>query len=263
MSAPSTQRAGALSLGLVVWLTLGFLVLPSLVVIPMSFGGRGTLAFPPKEFSLDLYVDFFTQSEWVEAARLSALVALGSTALALLLAVPAAYGLVRSEFKGKAVITFFLMSPIVIPNVIIGLSLYIYFANLSFNQGFVRLVFGMAIVSAPFILITVMAGLRDLDPNLEIAATTMGASRLTVFKEVTVPLIGPHILSGALLAFLISFDEVVVAYFLSRVGYTTLSVKMFSSIQWELSPILAAVATMLIIIATALCIIVALFQKNR
>jgi putative spermidine/putrescine transport system permease protein len=125
-----------------------------------------------------------------------------------------------------------------------------------------RLVAAHGIVTLPFVIMTVSAGLRHIDPVLERAATVMGASRITVLRRVTLPLLTPSIVSGGLFAFLISFDEVVISWFVARPGDTTLPVRMFSSIQFDVSPVLAAISTMLTALSVVICVAVAAVQKD-
>jgi putative spermidine/putrescine transport system permease protein len=156
-----------------------------------------------------------------------------------------------------------LLSPILVPIIVIALGLYFYFASLGITGSELALVMGHAVYTTPFVIVTAMAGLRHVDQNLETAATIMGAGPIYTFFRVTLPLLKPAMFAGGLFAFLMSFDEVVVAYFISKAGSTTLPVKMFSSIQWEISPVLAAVSTFLTVVSLVICLIGALFQKKE
>lgn len=247
----------------VAWAVLAFLLLPSLVVIPMSFGNSRELVFPPPSYSLDLYRMYFTGDEWLGPTWLSVRVATWTTLLSVLLGVPAAYGLVRSRFRGQRFIMLFLLSPIMVPAVVVALGLYIYFVRAGIANGELRLVLGLTVVTMPFVIVTATAGLQEIDPNLERAATIMGAGPITVLLRVVLPLLRPALTGGALFAFLMSFDEVTIAWFVSRAGYTTLPIKMFSSIQWEISPVLAAISTMLTFFSAAVCLLVALLRSKR
>jgi putative spermidine/putrescine transport system permease protein len=178
-----------------------------------------------------------------------------TTALPLAVGVPAAYALARGRFPGKRLLALFLLSPIMVPGVVIALALYIYFARIGLRDGDVRLVLGHIVATLPFVIVTASAGLRQVDPALETAATIMGASRFTIFRKVTLPLIRSSMLAGGLFAFLISFDEVVISWFVARADTTTLPVKMFSSIQWEVSAILAAISTMLTVLSVLVCVL--------
>ncbi|MCC7047023.1 MAG: ABC transporter permease [Alphaproteobacteria bacterium] len=249
--------------GIAAWLILGFLVLPSLIIIPIGFGNSNEIIFPPNRFGIDLFVRFFTEPGWVSATLVSLRVACVTTLLSVLVGVPAAYALSRGRFPGKRLLALFLLSPIMVPGVVIAVALYIYFARIGLRNGDARLVLGHVVATLPFVIVTASAGLRQVDPALETAATIMGASRFYLFRRVTLPLIRPSIVAGALFAFLMSFDEVVISWFVARADTTTLPVKMFSSIQWEVSAVLAAISTMLTVLSAVVCLAVARIQKKE
>ncbi|MEI5665917.1 ABC transporter permease [Bosea sp. CCNWLW174] len=251
-----------IALGAVVTVILAFLLLPSLITAVISFGSSNQIVFPPTGFSLNLFRRFFAEEGWVASTWLSFRVAIWSTLLALLLGIPAAYALTRGSFPGRKILALFLLSPVMVPHVAVALALYIYFTEIRLTNGELRLVFAHAIATLPFVVVTASAGLRHIDPALERAATVMGASRLTVLRRVTLPLLTPSIIASGLFAFLISFDEVVISWFVARAGDTTLPIKMFSSIQFEVSPVLAAISTMLTALSIVVCVIVATVQKE-
>ncbi|MCB1384733.1 MAG: ABC transporter permease [Nitratireductor sp.] len=242
---------------------LAFLVLPSLIVVPISFGDTHEMVFPPPSLSLDLYRQYFGDPQWLAATWLSVRVAIWTTLISLLLGIPAAYGLVRGRFPGKRLVAMFLLSPIMVPSVVIALGLYIYFVRIGLSHGELRLVLGLTVVTMPFVIVTATAGLQNVDPNLEKAATVMGAGPFTVLFRVTLPLLKPAIVGGSLFAFLMSFDEVVIAWFITRAGYETLPIKMFSSIQWEISPVLAAVSSLLMLFSVVVCVLVVVTRRNE
>jgi putative spermidine/putrescine transport system permease protein len=240
-----------------------FLLLPSLIIIPISFGDANQIVFPPEGFSLILFRRFFSEPGWVEAAWLSFRVALWATAIAICLGVPAAYALARGSFPGKRLLGLFLLSPIMIPHVVIALALFVYFFQIHLSHGELRLVVALGVVTLPFVIVTSHAGIRNIDPVLEQAATVMGAPRMLVLRRVTIPLLYPSIISGALFAFLIAFDEIIISWFVAKAGYTTLPVKMFSSIKWETSPVLASISTMLTGLSVVIAVIVVLILRNQ
>lgn len=244
------------------WAVYVFLMSPNFIVLPMSFGSQYEFEFPPKSLSLFLYQKFFTDAHWVGATFLSFRVAIGATVLAILFGVPAAYGLVRGNYPGKRLITGFLLSPILVPVVVIALGLYFHFSNLKIVGTEPGLILAHAAYTMPFVIVTCMAGLRHIDPNLETAATVMGAGRLLVFWRVTLPLLRPAMLVGGLFAFLMSFDEVVIAFFIVHATSFTLPVKMYSSIQQDLSPVLAAVSSLLTVLSLAVCLVGASLQRK-
>ncbi|NMM43113.1 ABC transporter permease [Rhodospirillaceae bacterium KN72] len=239
-----------------------FLILPSVIVIPISFGGRGELTFPPRAFSWDLYADFFTDPAWWGTAVQSLQVATLTTILAVVLAAPASYALVRGTFPGKQVLSIVLLSPILIPLIVLGLGLYLHFASLGIVGSTLSLVLAHTVLVTPFVMVSISSGLRHIDPALERAATIMGAGHITIFFGVVFPQIKASIAVGALFAFLISFDEVIVAYFISGADTMTLPVKMFSAIRWEISPVIAAVSTLLTALSLVFCVAIMFLQKQ-
>jgi len=232
-----------------------FILVPTLIVIPISFGGTGELSFPPRVWTLALYEQLFGSSAWMSSIAQSVKVAAITTVASLLIGVPASYGLVRHEFPGKRLVLLLLMSPILVPVIVISLGLYLYLSRLQVVGTTAGLVVSHTAYVVPFVMMTVMAGIKKLDPALEFAATLMGASRATVFFKVVLPQLRPSILAGALFAFLVSFDEVVIAWFLTSPSTTTLPVKMYSSIQWDISPVIAAVSALLTVLSIVFCCI--------
>lgn len=234
---------------IVACMAYAFLLLPTLIVIPMSFGTSTELEFPPSEWGFDLYMEMLDpQSGWLAASARSLIVGVLSACSATILGVTAAYGLSRAEFQAKKALGFLILSPIFAPTIVLALALFIYFSYLRVSGSMLALVLGHTLVVTPFVVVTAMAGLRHIDRNIEVAAAIMGASRVQVFLLVVVPMIRPAILSGTLLAFLLSFDEVVVSWFIGASSEPTLPVKMYSSIQWEISPVLSAVSATLVLI---------------
>jgi putative spermidine/putrescine transport system permease protein len=250
-------------LGLVLAVAVyAFLVMPSLVVIPISFGGEGELSFPPKTYSLHLYEELFTTKTWMQPALQSLKIAAIVCVVVTAIAVPAAYALVRFEFPGKRLAMMLMMSPVLIPVIVLALGMYLYFSRLGATGTTLAMVLGHSVYVVPYVIVTVAAGIRQIDPAIEFAATLMGAGRLTLFFRVVLPQIVPSIVAGALFAFLISFDEVVIAWFLSTAQTTTLPVRMYSSIQWGVSPVIAAVSTLLTVLSFLVCLVSVLLQPG-
>jgi len=259
---PVTRRWRLFGLVLAV-LVYAYLVVPSLIVIPISFGGPGgDLSFPPKTFSLQLYEELFTTSAWLAPVLQSLEIASIVCVLVSVVAVPAAYALVRFDFPGKQLATGLMMSPVLIPVIVLALGMYLYFSRLGTTGTTLALVLGHVVYVIPFVIVTIGAGIRQLDPAIEFAATMMGASRLTLFFRVVLPQLVPSIIAGALFAFLISFDEVVIAWFLSSAQTTTLPVRMYSSIHWGVSPVIAAVSTLLTALSFIVCLVSVVLQPR-
>lgn len=231
------------------------LVAPSLIVVPMSFSDSREIMFPPRGFSLMLYREYFAGPEWVAATIESTIVALGATAISLIAGVPVAYAIVRSRLFGMKIIRALVLMPILVPTIVFALGLYIYFARLGISGSTLSLVLGHAVHNLPFVVVVTIAGLRQVNPNIEVAAQVLGASVLRTFFSVVVPMIGGSIVAAGLFSFLISFDEVVIAWFLSSPRSMTLPIKMYSSIQWEVSPVLAAISTLLTLLSLVICVV--------
>src|SRR6185437_10319607 len=202
----SSGRFGPVALSAAAWFGYLFMVLPSLIVVPMSFGDKNEFQFPPRAVSLYLYRKYFDDPEWMRATAESLLVAAGATVLALVIGISAAYALARNDFPGKKAVVVFLLSPLFVPSIVIALGLYIYLGELHLVGTTEGLVLAHALITIPFVIITVSSGLRSIDPALERAAYIMGASRLRALVKVTLPLLRPSIAAAALFAFLISFD---------------------------------------------------------
>ncbi|WP_017939826.1 ABC transporter permease [Zestomonas thermotolerans] len=240
------ERIWYYSLRLICALILLFLVLPVLVIVPLSFTSGTFLVYPIQEFSLRWYQDFFSSAEWMRSLKNSLIVAPAATLLAMVFGTLAAIGLTRSDFPGKALIMSLVISPMVVPVVIVGVACYLAFAPLGFGNSYLGLIVTHAVLGVPFVIITVSATLQGFNYNLVRAAASLGASPLTTFRRVTLPLIAPGVISGALFAFATSFDEVVVTLFLAGPEQATLPRQMFSGIRENLSPTIAAAATLLI-----------------
>jgi putative spermidine/putrescine transport system permease protein len=244
------------------WVGYLFLLMPSLVVIPISFGGAQELSFPPKELSLALFRQFLGDPAWWGSALQSLLVAGCVTALSLLIALPASYALARGRFRGRRVLELVSLAPMLVPVVVLGLGMYMHLSALRLVNTTTGVVLAHTVATIPFMLVALGAGLRHADPALETAAMIMGASRLRIFMEVVLPQIRPSVLVGALFAFLISFDEVIIAYFITGPESMTLPVKMYSAIRWEVSPVLAAVSTLLTLLSLVVCLAIMALQPK-
>ncbi len=223
---------------------LAFLVIPTLIIVPLSFNGDQYLHFPPRDLSLRWYVNFWSSRDWLQSAEMSLLIALAVTILAVPLGTAAALALSRMRFRGKSLIFGLMLSPLMVPVVVLALALYFYFSRLHLVGSWVAIVLGQVVLAIPFELVNVHASLQGYPVTLERAARTLGAGPLTIFFRVTLPIIRPGVLGGALFAFMVSFDEIVIALFLASPGATTMPVKMWLSMQFSVNPTIAAVSTM-------------------
>nr|WP_111877033.1 ABC transporter permease [Paracidovorax anthurii] len=253
--APCTslaERVWHVALRLFCALVLLYLVLPVLAIVPLSFSDSSFLAYPIHGFSLRWYRQLFEAEEWLRAARNSFIVAPAATLIATVLGTLAATGLAQAEFRGKGLLMAVLISPMVVPVIVVGVGMYLFFAPLGLSDSYTALILAHAALGAPFVVTTVLATLQGFNHNLVRASLSLGAGRVATFFRVTLPLIAPGVISGALFAFATSFDEVVVTLFLAGAEQVTLPRQMFTGIRENISPTIAALATILTLLSTAL-----------
>lgn len=229
-----------------------YLAAPILVVIPLSFSSGLYLSFPPPGFSLQWYARFFADPAWTGAALLSIWVGLTVTVLAVLLGTPAAFALVRGHFRGARLINGFVLTPVVVPGIIVAIGIYFFYARIGLVGSPLGLILAHTCLAVPFVVINVSATLYGFDEKLEHAAMSLGASPFATFREITLPLIRPGILAGAVFAFITSFDELLVALFVSGTSAVTLPRRMWDQIRFNIEPTIAAVSTLLIVLTTLL-----------
>jgi putative spermidine/putrescine transport system permease protein len=257
------DKLGWLSLRLASAAVLAFLVLPVLVIVPLSFSDSTFLAYPIEGWSLRWYREVWHSSDWMRAARNSFIVAPLATLLATALGTLAAMGLAQARFAGKGLLGSVLISPMVVPIVVVGVSTYLYFARWGLTDSYTGLVIVHAALGSPFVVTTVLATLQGFNHNLVKASLSLGASPLQTFWRVTLPVIAPGVIAGALFAFATSFDEVVVTLFLAGPDQVTLPRQMFTGIRENISPAIAAVATLLILFTTALMLTLEWLRGRR
>ncbi len=240
-----------------------FLIVPCVLIVPMSFSASNYLEFPPRAWSLRWYREFFGSSEWMEALWLSLKVATLSTLIATPVGTAAAYGLAHlpGRLPGPLRLTFLL--PMIVPNILVAIGIFFVFARLGLNNSVTGLVLVGVMLALPFVLVTVASGLHSFDENLERAARSLGATRLTAFMTVTVPQIRSSIAAGALFAFVTAFDEVVIALFISGGATSTLPRRMFANIRDQVDPLVAAVSSVLIVVSIALLVAAQLLRRPR
>ena len=249
------QRFARTALAILAALVLVFLVAPIVVIVPLSFSSGSFFYYPLPGFSLRWYHDFFTSSFWLPSVWNSLLVGSSATVLATLLGTLAALGLWRARFPGQGLILALLISPMVVPVVIVAVGVYFAFAPLGLTDGYAGLILAHTTLAAPFVVITVLATLAGFDRTLLRAAANLGAPPIAAFRRVTLPLILPG-------AFAASFDEVVVALLIAGPGQRTLPRQMFSGINDNISLTITAAATMLIAISLTLMAVVGWLQRR-
>jgi putative spermidine/putrescine transport system permease protein len=244
-------------------LTIAFLILPSLVVIPMSFSDSDSLQFPPPAWSLRWYESFFTSSQWLVATWTSIQISFWTAVLATPIGVAAAYGLHLGEFQFGKLIYGVLIASLMVPVILIAIGAYFLFAQLGMVNTKPALILCDTLLAVPFVLVTVAARLKSYDFNQEKVARSLGASRLWAFLTVTLPQIKAAVAAGAFFAFIIAFDEVVIASFLSGGEGATLTNLMFASLRNEIDPTIAAISTLMIILTTLVPLVAHLVSLRR
>ena len=246
-----SDKLGWLALRAFCGAVLAFLLLPIFVIVPLSFSSGSFLSYPLPGWSLQWYRELLGSPEWARAARNSFIVAPLATVIATTLGTLAAVGLARVRFFGKGLVSSLLIAPLVVPIVVVAVACYLAFARIGLAETYLGLVLVHAALGAPFVVTTVLATLQGFNHNLVKASLSLGAGPLTTFFRVTLPVIAPGVISGALFAFAASFDEVVVTLFLAGPAQVTLPRQMFTGIRENISPVIAAVATLLILFTTA------------
>ncbi|UUZ70975.1 ABC transporter permease [Polaromonas sp. P1(28)-8] len=243
--------------------TLAFLLAPVLVMVPLSFSDSSFLTYPIPGWSLKWYRNLLESPEWVRAAKNSFIVAPAATVIATALGTLAAVGLSRTNFRFKSLLMGILIAPMVVPIVVVGVATYLYFAPLGLTDSYIGLIAVHAALGAPFVLTTVLATLSGFNHNLVRASLSLGETPVNTFFRITLPVIAPGVISGALFAFATSFDEVVVTLFLAGAEQATLPRQMFTGIRENISPTIAAVATLLILFTTTLLVLLEWLRGRR
>jgi len=249
---------------------LFFLIAPIVVIIPLSFNAvpfftftDEMLAFDPAGYSLKWYEDFFTSRNWQGAVKNSFVIAIFSTLISTTLGTIAALGLSRSEMPYKTLVMGILISPMIVPVIISAAGMFFFYTDIGLASTHLGVILAHSALATPFVVITVTATLVGFDQSLTRAAATLGASPITTFFRVIVPLILPGVISGGLFAFVTSFDEVVVVKFVGSYQQRTIPWAMFSGIREQISPTILAVATLLVLFSIGLLTVVELLRRRN
>jgi len=241
-----------------------FLLLPSLIIVPMALTKGQMIQFPPEWISLHAFSDYLSDPQWRASTLLSFKIAICAVVIGCIIGSSAAIALHERRFFGSSLIAGLIMAPIVVPIVVLALGDYILFAEFRLigNWGVIALVHGL--LATPFVFISVQTSLTaELNPALVRSARSLGAGRLAVLIHVYWPSIRPGVLAGAILGFAVSFDEVVVAFFLQGADSVTLPVRMYSAIQYELTPRIAASASLFLGIAVLALALQAVLSRGQ
>jgi len=251
--ADEGQRTGPgrVTVTVLAGLVLLFLIAPVVIIIIVSFSSGDYLRFPPPGLSLRWYERFFGVASWRQAIWVSTQVAALTMVFATVLGFLASLALVRGRFRGKGAIYAFLLSPMIVPTIITAIGLYFFFVRLKATGSILAMALGHTVLALPVVVIIMAATLQGFDIRFEQAALSLGASRLTALRRVTLPLIMPGVLTAALFAFLTSFDELLIPLVLAGVEVQTLTVRVWNSLLLEVDPTIAAVSSFLIAVTTA------------
>lgn len=247
-----------------------FLIAPIVIIIPLSFNAVPFFTFTPEMLALDpigystkWYQDFFTSLNWLGAVKNSFIIAVFATLISTTLGTIAALGLSRSDLPYKSLVMAILISPMIVPLIISAAGMYFFYARFGLTGTFIGVILAHAALGTPFVVITVTATLSGFDHSLTRAAANMGASPTKTFFSIIVPLILPGVISGALFAFITSFDEVIVVKFIGSYEQRTIPWQMFSGIREQISPTILAVATMLVGISILLLFSLELLRRRN
>jgi len=248
-SAPArpSGRSGRLALGVVVTAIYVFLLAPVAIIVVSSFNPTEANTFPPTGFSLRWYAKFFESAGFVSAFRFSLWLAVVAAVVATAIGFLTAYGLVRAGRGGRGIVQSLAMLPMMVPHLLISISLLLALLVVPVPD-LAALVVGHVLICLPFAIACIVASLEGIDAQLEAAALTLGASRLRTMWEIVVPLVAPGLLSALLFTFMVSFGDVYIALFLSGPGMTTLPIEIFSYVQWESTPVIAAITTLQVLL---------------
>ncbi len=246
-----------------------FLVLPILILVPLSFNSGSFFSFSqemlsldPSAFSLRWYEDFFNDPKWMMAIKNSFIIAVFSTIVAVILGTIAAMGLNSPKVPFKNTLMLILISPMIIPLIILAAGMYFFYGYVNLLGTYTGLIIAHAILGVPFVLLNVLSALSAYDTNLTKASNSLGAGRYYTFFNVMFPIIRPGIISGALFAFITSFDEVIIIIFLASPEQKTIPRQMFSGLREQISPTILAASTMLLIFSVLLLLSIQYMQRK-
>jgi putative spermidine/putrescine transport system permease protein len=237
--------------GLVTLVAAVFLVAPLVILVIQSFTGASYLSFPPPSYGVRWYQSVFASEDWRNSFLLSLGLALLVTPLSLAIGTLASLGLTRGPLKGRRELYAILISPMVLPHIVLGLGIFRIALHLGISDSFWSFVPAHLTITVPFVVVTVTASLQTFDIGLEEAARSLGASPLRAFWHVTIPVISPGLIAGGIFSFIISFDEFIITFFLATFKLT-LPLQIFSTLMYQVKPSIAAVSTLMLVLTAVL-----------
>jgi ABC-type spermidine/putrescine transport system permease subunit II len=244
-------------------LCFAYLLLPSLIVVPMSFSSQSYLSFPPTGFSLRWYQGLAGNSAWRAAAANSFLIGIPAATVAVVLGTLAALAAERGALRWAATGAALIVAPMMLPHVILAIGLYPVLLDVGLLRGYLGAIIGHAVIGLPLVFVSVSAALRNYSPALELAAMTCGADRIRSFFHITLPMIRMGVLGGGILAFAASFDELMLSLFLTNMGTRTLPRLIWEQLNDFLTPAIAAVATLIFAFSLLLLAALAVFGRSQ
>jgi putative spermidine/putrescine transport system permease protein len=260
MRSASSRHVPAMLLAVPVFI---FLVVPTAIVLPMAFNQSRYIKFPPDHFSTDAVAGFFGDQEWTSALLASVQAAGIAVALAVVLGGSAAVALHGRTFPGRSAVIGVILAPLIVPAIVMALAFYRFFISVGLVGSILPIGLGHAVIATPYAFLTVRGSLAGLNPALVRSARSLGAGAPSVMRFVYLPVIRPGLIAGALFAFSVSIDETVIALFLQSPSATTLPVKMFTDIQYNLTPKIAVSSAMLVTVATLGLLVQVFFMLRR
>ena len=240
-----------------------FLLLPIVLIVALSFGSSQWLQFPPPAWTTKWYAQLFSDPDWLAAFLASLKIAVTVMIVSTGLGLMAAFGLTRGRFPGREFLRALFLTPMVLPVVVLAVALYALFLRLQLNGSFLGFVVAHVVVALPFAIISITNALERFDKAIEDAAVLCGATPLEAKLRVTVPAIRLGLFGAAIFSFLASWDEVVIAIFMASPDLQTLPVRIFSSLRQDLSPVIAAVSSLLVGFTALLMLLAAFLRKDK
>ncbi|WP_036495615.1 ABC transporter permease [Nocardia sp. BMG111209] len=260
-AASVVGRIGVWCGRIAVALVFVFLLAPLVVLVVASFNAADSVAFPPSGFSLRWYSSVLSSRDWLVSFQLSGLLLVSVVLTTVVLGTAAAYGLARGTFPGRGVLSGIALSPLLVPEIIVALGLLYYLQGLHLTNTITGLWLAHSLIALPYVVRATLVSAAGLDPTLERAAASLGAGRARVFRTVTLPLLRPGIIAGAVFAAVTSLGEVAITALVAGANTTTVPLRIYSAVQFELDPSVAAVSTLLLLVSVVVMLVLERFVR--
>jgi len=255
----SAGKVGMWTLHVIAWLAVTYMVVPLFVIVAASFNEPARLAFPPEGFSLKWYAQFLQDPTYIDSILNSTKLAVSATLIALFLGTAAALAIARGQFRGSATLTTLMMSPLLLPNIVIGAALLQFASHFGFARSFASLLAGHIVLVLPYVVRLVLSSFAGFNRSLEEASQDLGAGPVSTFFRITLPQIKPGIVSGALFAFVVSWVNVELSIFNASAQFPLLPVKILNYVEYTVDPMIAAVSASTIYVAIVIVLLIDVF----